>query len=55
MAENTRSKRLKISNNAESITPTQSPSQGDSAVRKDTGDYHKEQQVMRLEDTQISE
>jgi hypothetical protein len=41
--------------NEEPITTTQYPSQGDSSVRKDTGDCHKEQQVMSLEDTQKSE
>jgi hypothetical protein len=48
-------KRLKVTNNEEPITTTQYPSQGDSSVRKDTGDYRKEQQVMSLVDTQKSE
>ncbi len=48
-------KRLKVTDNEEPITTTQYTSQGDSSVRKDTGDYRKEQQVMSLEDTQKSE
>ena len=39
-------KRLKVTDNEEPITTTQYTSHGDSSVRKDTGDYRKEQQVM---------
>jgi len=46
---------MKVTENEEPVTSTQSSPQGDPSVYKDTEDYHREQQVMSLEDTQKSE
>jgi hypothetical protein len=48
-------KRMKVTENEEPVTSTQSSPQGDPSVYKDTEDYHREQKVMSLEDTQKSE
>jgi hypothetical protein len=55
MAENTRSKRKKTNDNVEALTAIQSSFQGDSTVRKDTGENSKEQHVMGIEEIDKSE